>query len=606
MLLIPSVLFLSAVLAFGQYLEASVQLPATPVPGQVFTIRVRMSGAAALQVEAVEPLYEGPARYLGADVRPFVQVDGPASSVDYHFLALEEGSLVISSLSVLFDGSPIQLGSWHIAVGVAVGGAVDGAVDGAGGSGTQAGRGIRSASWMVPEAVRVYEAFLAKAVLVDGSPVVIRSLAVPGAVTRPSNGNQGWTVIGTREGELNLPALDLDTPAGKVRVAARSVKVQPLPRAAAATRAVGSWSVTLKVELAGGVARQGDSASWEAVAHGDGSAGFAEPPAVRVLDPRGQTVPLLAQPFRFGQAIPGVSSFSGYVGAIGTFILELPGEYRVELEPYSWFDPASSQLRYARAAPVTIQVLQPETATWLPPADLKFLATTLIHRLAESGDGFWAQALVAIERGNVDEISLLYEQAAAARPEVGSRRLPWRWPGPESFDQGMAALAFMGNDPVRAFHEAARLERWSFLPGNARAFADAIAKALEISDRPRARIPPPIAIGLLLTLLILLACILLFGPFRHVSLLRLAGFMVVGLALLFLVALALSIVERGEVYFVSNGGSAMAVPSVAASVSFEVRPGSIGTVLRRIPQWVFVEFNDGRNAWLPESEICLY
>ena len=301
-----------------------MQLPATPSPGQTFSVRVLMNGANALQVEAVEPLYEGAARYLGADVRPVPRAEGPAASVDYHFLALEEGSLIMNSLSVLYDGSPIQLGSWHVAVGAA-------GNDSAGSAaGAAASRGVRMASWMAPDSVRVYEAFPARVVLSDGSPVVIRSLAVPGAVARPSSSVQGWTVIGTREGELNLPALDLDTPAGRVRVAGRRVRVMSLPRAAAATRAVGTWSVTLKVELAGGVVRPGDSASWEAIAHGDGSAGFAEPPAVKVIGPDGLLVPPLAEPFRFGQAMPGEDSFRGHVGAVGTFLMERPGECRVD------------------------------------------------------------------------------------------------------------------------------------------------------------------------------------------------------------------------------------------------------------------------------------
>ena len=282
------------------------------------------------------------------------------------------------------------------------------------------------------------------------------------------------------------------------------------------------------------------------------------------------------------------------------------GEYRVELEPYPWYDPASSQLRYARAAPVTIRVIQPEVATWVPPADLKSQATAMIHRLAATEGGFWDQASVAIEDGEVETINLLYDRGAASRPETRGRRLPWSWTGPVSFDQGMAALAFLGDDPVRAFFESARLERWSLRPGTVRDFADEAARALEIPERPGVRMPPPMAVGFISALMILLACVLLFSPCRRVSLLRLAGFTMVGLALLFSVALALSIVERAEVYFVSTGGSAMAVPSATASVSFEVRPGSIGTVLRRIPLWVFVEFNDGRNAWLPESEICLY
>ena len=589
---------ISATLASGQYVDALVQLPDAPVPGQSFSIRVLMNGANALQVEAVEPQYEGSARYLGADVRPLQQADGPAASVEYHFLALDEGSLVISSLSVLYDNSPIQLGSWHIAVGVAG--------NDFAGSGSQAGRGARLASWVAPESVRMYEAFLAQAVTIDDSPVVVRSLAVPGAVTRPSNGRQGWTVIATREGDLNLPALDLDTPVGKVRVAARRVRVQALPRAAALTRAVGTWSVSLKVELAGGSARPGDSASWEAIARGDGSAGFAEPPTVRVFGPDGLPVPPQAEPFRFGQATPGRVGFSGHAGAIGTILLELPGKYRIELEPYPWFDPVSMQLRYARAAPVVIQVKEPERPGWQPPMGLKSQAVATIHRLAATEGGLWIQALEAIQRDDQEEVSLVYDKLADSRPGSSGNRLPWGFMGPGGLDEGFAALAFLGSDPLTAFHESARLERWSALPGKVRSFADAAATAMDAPKRTRAMMPAPMVLWPAVAFTVLLACILLLSPFRHVSLLRLAGFMMVGVALLFSVVLALSILERGTVYFVSTGGSAMTVPSTAASVSFQVRSGSVGTVLQRIPLWVFVEFHDGRNAWLPESEICFY
>ncbi|MFH2114954.1 MAG: hypothetical protein ABIJ86_10670 [Spirochaetota bacterium] len=608
-LVISILLSFPGAMVFGQYVVASVELPTTPTPGQVFFIRVLMNGAEALRVEAVEPLYEGPVQYIGADIRPFPQSEGPAASVDYHFRALEEGSLVIGSLSVLYDGSSIRLGSWHIAVGVAVGVA---ASDAAGGSnsnansGTQTSRGGRIASWIVPEAVRVYEPFLARAVLSDGGPVIIHSMAVPGAISRPSSDGPGWTVIGTREGELNLPALDIDTPDGRVRVSAQRVMVQALPRAAAGTRAVGTWSVSLMVDVAGGEAHPGDSASWEAIAHGDGSAGFAEPPKVRVFGPDGLPVALMTEPFRFGQALPGEASYTGHAGAIGTFLMEYPGEYRVELEPYPWFDPASSELRYAVASPVTILVIEPKALVWVPTAELKIQAVASIRRLADSNGGLWSQALVAAKLDDVDGISLAYDQLSESRLASAGRRLPWRWSGPGGIDEGMAALSFIGDDPVMAFHEAARLERWSVMPGKARAYADAAAMALGIQERPRTVFPPPLVLGAAAVLLALLASILILGFFRHVSLLRLAGFMMVGLAVVFSVALILSIVERAEVYFVSLGGSALAVPSVAASVSFKARPGSVGKVLRRIPSWVFVEFSDGRNAWIVESEICLF
>jgi hypothetical protein len=200
----------------------------------------------------------------------------------------------------------------------------------------------------------------------------------------------------------------------------------------------------------------------------------------------------------------------------------------------------------------------------------------------------------------------MYVQISESRPEGGIKRLPWKWTGPDREDEGLAALAFLVGDPVKAFHEAARLERWSLLPGKARAFADAAAAALGIPQRPKAMLPPPVALGTVVVLLVLLASIVLISPLRHVSLLRLPGFIMVGLAVLFSVALTLSVVERIEVYFVSVGGPALAVPSPAASVAFEVRPGALGKVLRRIPSWVFVEFSDGRTAWIVESEICSY
>ncbi len=600
-LVVSALLAMPCTTAFGQYVEASVQLPAAPVPGQVFFIRVLMNGAEALRTEAVEPLYEGPVQYIGADVRPLAQSEGSAAYVDYHFLAFGEGSLIISSLSVLYGGSPIQLGSWHVALGGS-----DGVSDGVSGSGTQTGRGTRTASWIAPEAVRTYEPFLARVALPDGELVVIQSLAVPGAITRPSGDGPGWTVIGTKAGELNLPALDLETNGGRVRVSARRVRVQALPQATAGTRAVGTWSVSLKVDVAGGEAHTGDSASWEAIARGNGSAGFAEPPMVRVIGPDGLSVTLLAEPFRFGQAVPGEATFAGHVGAIGTFVMELPGEYRVELEPYPWFDPASSQQRYARTAPVVIRAIEPKVAIWVPAADLKAQAVATIRRLAASEDSQWAQALVAIELDDSEGIGLAFDQLSETRPSIVDRRLPWKWAGPGTMDEGMAALAFIGDDPVRAFHEAARLERWSLLPGRAQLYADAAAIALDILERPIALLPPPMALGLAAVLMVLLAIIALIGPFRHVSLVRLAGFMVTGLAVLFSVALTLSVAERIEVYFVSVGGPAMAVPSAAASVLFEARPGSVGRVLRSIPSWAFVEFRDGRNAWLPESGICLY
>jgi hypothetical protein len=602
-LFVLTFLAIPCALTFGQYVEASVQLPPAVVPGQVFSIRVLMKGAEAIRTEAVEPLYDGPVQYLGADVRPLAQAEGPAAFVDYHFLAFREGSLVISALSVLYDGSPIQLGSWHIAVGISVD---SGDADRNAGTGNQAGRSARTANWIAPETVRAYEPFVARVVLVDGNPVVVPSLAIPAAITRLSGDGPGWTIIATKAGELNLPALDLDTPGGRILVSTRRVRVQSLPQAAAGTRAVGTWTVSLKVDVAGGEAHVGDSASWEAVAWGEGSAGFAEPPTVRVMGPDGRPVNLLAEPFRFGKALPGEAVFTGHIGAIGTFVMELPGEYRVELEPYPWFDPVSSQQRYARATPVVIRAVQPKVAAWLPPADLKDRAVATIRRLAVSEGGQWAQALVAIERDDPEGIRLAYDQLSEARPSAADRRLPWKWLGSGGSDEGLAALAFIGNDPVRAFQEAALLERWSLLPGKARAFADAVASALDIQERPAMVLPPPLAMGCTVLLMVCLALIAFLGPFRLVSLVRVAGFMVTGLAVLFSVALTLSVVERMEVYYVSSGGSAMAVPSDAATVSFDVRPGATGRVLRWIPSWVFVEFSDGRNAWIKESEICFY
>ena len=243
---------------------------------------------------------------------------------------------------------------------------------------------------------------------------------------------------------------------------------------------------------------------------------------------------------------------------------------------------------------------------WHPPAELKSQAVALVRRLAAAEGGLWNQALEAIERDDSDGTALVYDRLAESRPGSTDQLRPWAWLGPAGLDEGLAALAFLGNDPLKAFHESARLERWSVRPGKARAFADEAALALGAPERTRDLLPPPVTLGAGLGIMVLLAGFLLFGPFRHVSSPRFAGFIMVGLAVLLSVALAISMAERAEVYFVSIGGSAMAVPSTAASISFEVQPGSIGTVLQRIPLWVFVEFHDGRNAWLPESEICLY
>ena len=491
-------------------------------------------GAEASRVEAVEPMYEGPGQYVGADIRPVPQVEGSAAFVDYHFLVVRPGSLVINSLSVLYDGSPIQLGAWHIAIGDTGGslGSRDTAVTGAN---SPAQGGVSRARWVVPVQVRIYEPFLARIALAGGEMIELDSLAVAGAVARPAASGPGWTVIATKDSELIFPALDLKTSFGRVRVETERVLVKTLPKEATDTRAVGTWSVSLRVDIAGGETRPGDSASWEAVAHGEGSAGFAEPPVVRVIGPDGQVVPLLAEPFRFGRALPGDAGFTGHAGAIGTFVMEEPGVYRVVLEPYPWFDPVSSQLRYARAEPVTIRVVEPEAFVWLPGTELKSKAVAVIQGLAGSEGGLWAQALHAVEQTDTDQIRLVYEQLSE-KSLVENSRFPWKWAGPGNLNKGLAALAFLGSDPVRAFHEAARLERWSVWPRLSRLFADEAARALALQDRPRTLLPPPVVLGTVTALLISIAVFLLIGFFRIVSFLRLVGFMVAGLALVLTIA----------------------------------------------------------------------
>lgn len=564
--------------AFGQSAEPSVTIsPAVPRPGELVLLSISVPRVAASELEALEPELEGPLRYIGSYLRPLgIAGDGTApaegSVIELRLLALAPGRAEIRNLGYKAQGRPVYLGGYAVDIAPAPGSA---AVS-------------RPGSWLAPESAYPYAPFMVRAVGPEGEALAIATPSVRGAVFYPVGAlpAAAFLVSISGEGSVTLPALELIVGSKPVRVEARTVARRSLPAAVEETRAVGAWSVTLRAPSHRGEAAVGDIVIVEAAARGTGSAALAAAPRVRIIGPDKRNLPFLHADAALGEFRAEGESFSGErIGRVSFQPMEA-GLYTIELEPYAWYDTAGDSVRSANATPLYLRVKARGYEAWEP----------------SEGQRAALEALIAAGGGG----------ASGATRENAAGRL------------AKAARSLLEGDALSALGEAKALERGFWPLRGASALAGMALDALGLERGGKAELlPAPAWFALAALPCALMAAALFYQrakrarraaplpPFStgkpanarsHGVFLALPAI----LCLCLIVMCMASWAERSRERAIVLVSALRAVPDEGASSPFSVAPGSQATIVSEGGGWLFLEFGDGRSAWIRADLISRY
>jgi hypothetical protein len=555
---------------FSQGVEASVRIsPAVPRPGELVLLSISVPSVAASELEALEPELDGPLRYLGSYLRPLVDAaaagDGTEGSViELRLLALSQGRAEISRLGYAVQGRPVYLGSYVVEIAPAPGGAEP----------------ARPGSWLAPDSAYPFAPFRVRIVGPSGEALPIATPAVRGAMFYPLGPLPASSFLVSITGDegITLPAMDLDAGGDALRVAARRVDRRPLPAKVEASRAVGRWSVELSTLSHTDEAFIGDIVVVEAKALGIGSAAFAAAPRLRVLGPDKARIALLQEGPAMGDSRVEGESFSGESSARMSFQAMEAGIYTIELEPYPWFDTGAASERSATAQPLFLRVKARAYEAWRPSVEQRELLDALI-----------ASAPAA--------------PAGARRADTAGRL-------------AQAARALLEGDALAALHAGKTLERAFWPPRGASALSGLAANALGLEPASQEDLLPPpfwFALAALPCAVLAAALALLRGrpahtpygkakPGRRRAFFALPAILCLCLVVMCVVSLAERSRERAIV-FVS---ALRAVPDEGASSPFSVAPGSQANIVSEGGAWLFLEFGDGRSAWIRADLIGRY
>jgi hypothetical protein len=555
---------------FSQDGEASVRIsPAVPRPGELVLVSISVPKVAAAELEALEPELDGPLRYLGSYLRPLGDAsaagDGTAGSIiELRLLALSQGRAEISRLGYAVQGRPVYLGSYVVEIAPAPG----------------AAEPARPGSWLAPDSAYPFAPFRVRAVGPSGEALPIATPSVRGAIFYPLGPLPASSFLVSITGDegITLPSMDLDLEGKALRVAARNVDRRSLPAKVEASRAVGRWSVELAALSHGDEAFIGDIVVLEAKALGTGSAALAAAPRLRVLGPDKARVAVLQEgPTRGDFRVEG-ESFSGESSARVSFQAMDAGVYTIELEPYPWFDLSAASERSATVRPLLLRIKARGYQAWLPNEEQRALLDALIA-------------------------SVPTESSAGRRANTAGRL-------------AQAARDLLEGDALAALHAAKTLERSFWPPRDASALSRLASNALGLEPAsPEELLPPPFWFALAsLACAVLAAAMAFLGgrpartlggpakPGRRRIFFALPAILCLSLIVLCLVSWAERSRERAIV-FVS---ALRTVPDEGARSPFSVAPGSRANIVSEGGAWLFLEFGDGRSAWIRADLIGRY
>ncbi|HAE21684.1 MAG TPA: hypothetical protein DCG47_05090 [Spirochaetaceae bacterium] len=555
---------------YGQSGEASVSIsPAVPRPGELVLLSIRVPRIAASEMEALEPELNGPLRFIGSYLRPLGDAaaasDGVEGSIiELRLLALSQGRAEISRLGYTVRGRPVYLGSYVVDIAPAQGSA-----------------GLsRPGSWLAPDSAYPFAPFIVRAVGPSGEALAIATPSVRGALFYPVGALPASSFLVSISGAtgISLPAMELTVGSKLVRVDARTVDRRTLPAKVEETRAVGTWTVEARMLSHGDEAFVGDTVVVEGTARGVGSAAFAAPPRLRVIGPKQRSVPILQVGPSFGEFQVEGATLSGERSARVSFQAMEEGSYTIELEPYFWYDTSAQSERSASARKLSLRVKARVYDSWVPSEEERAVLEALIgaDRAGSSGD----------KRRNA------------------TGRL------------ADAARALLRGDALTALHEAKALERQFWPPREAFSLSGLALSALNLEPgSPEDALPPPFWFALAA---LPCAALVVVVSFRRRASLRAAGTKAKSLAcgvflaltailcLCLIVMCVVSWAERSSERAIVLVPALRAVPDEGASSPFSVAPGSRAVIVSEGGSWLFLEFGDGRSAWIQAEHIGRY
>ena len=579
--------------AWGQGTRSVSIVPQVPEAGSAFSVIVALPGEQADSVSPVEPAISGPARYIGADVRPGAMQGQTSVVVEYRFMSMAPGRVDILGLSVLVRGRSVKLGSWSLDVAPGL-----------------RPPAVRHGSWRAPATVVEREAFIVEALGPFGQAAECPTFAVRGALVEPLPGKPGvFRIAALAPGSIRLPRLEAHDDEGSFELEPFTVAASPLPQTASDARAVGgSWRLELVEPRRDIEAEPGQAVAWHLRAAGRGWAGLAEPPEMSLAGPGGLAVALVPGSTYTAQADDG---FECRTGIQGVLVAGEPGVYLLRPEPYPWFDPLARSAGRALAPAIRVIVSAGVARPWSPPGELSGFARRNLAALA-GGDTGWSRASEAASRSD-------WAAALGAAREAAGLRAAQAAEAPRREAAVLAALAMLsgeGGDAGRARAYAGILHsvRGAFPPAGISAVADALAVSFGNLARHSYVIPPAgycaVAAAVALAFLLASTAVVLSRRRRNrgqrptrTAMLALAPAAV--LTVLCVAMAIASVAERSDRRFVSLGGMARFVPS-ESSTGRLLRAGSAGRVLESAGSWLFVELDDGGPAWLVLDQVEMY
>lgn len=536
---------LAPVSAAAQAPRVTAIYPEKPEPGTVFVVAVDVPGENAADVEALEPSLSGPARYLGADVRPTPIATG-ATLVEFRFEATGAGKVTLRRIALRIRGVPVVLGAW--VVDVAAGAAPSN----------------RAGTWVAAAKAWKGGAFMAAVRGPEGEPAECPPFALEGAIVEPVAGQPGlFKVIGVRPGKLSLPALEARDSAGSFSVHPAIVEIRPLPAAAAEAKAVGGpWKLIL-AEPRSPKNLRGEVVRWDLRLVGPRSIEAPEAPSIRVVAPSGAIEVLGGGLGRIAATQRGETE----VVSAGAIVVKEIGKYRFSPEPYPWFDTETGTVKKTVAPAFSIEVIDPVRSESPVPE----LVSKLAANAGRAGAG--RDDKLRLERAAV---SFVAGQRPAAYAEA-MRLVDSAFPPTGAAAIAAAMASTFGNlprigrvlPPYGIFAVAAVVLFAIFIVATLVAGVD----ARKLDD---------------------------VAPRRTVRLAALA------LAVFSAAVAVASIAERAVPRFVSLGGECRAAPSEKASVRYKLAEGAEGRVIEKAGSWTLVEPFGVGPAWAKSSDLAEY
>ncbi|HUW40579.1 MAG TPA: hypothetical protein VMV90_06175 [Rectinemataceae bacterium] len=581
--------------------------PAHPVAGGEVQLDLIVRGLSPNGLE-LSGISVDPALSLESQItEPYVESDGArAARARLVFRALAPGRAEIRRLVLGSKEGSLVVGPVSIVIGA---------------SGGDSGSREEPWVWEAPSSVHRYESFTVslKPVSESGQPrSVAASFSAPSGASLEASGALSWTMTALGEGRLALPEALLGEGGAVVgRAPGREIGVLPLPAAVAASRAIGSFELSLD-GLVGLKPRAGGPFVFRLTLSGRGDLpGLRLPEPELSLDGRPLGAEYLASR-RIDDSRPGKGGYEGRAELELTVTPPAPGRLRISVPPFVFLDPAGDLSRLS-VAPVSLAVA---------PAAAAGAVSARLFVGAEA-----AAAALAASRPALRGLGELYlkvrpgrSSSAAARREALALLS-----GASGRDARYleAALCWDGGERGRALALLYGIMRRYI--GSSAAARAAAACSGELGSGPPLldALPPPMPFEL--AGFFLLALALAFaarsaalrlasrrasrriapvsgeaGSPRRPPALSAAVLLAAALALLCFGAAGVSALERQSRYAVVWTENLILVPSTLARAKVEVIRGSAARVRGLTAAYVGLELADGLSGWAPKKYVYYY